>query len=163
MLRQSKQKDKPGCAGLEKIGFPKPLQPAARPCSAAATFIPRVLPRTLKRSMRMCVAQAEPPDWALQGETAKQQRRLLPAVHFPAKIIRFRNHAQRKSLLVHHLNKGNRNTVMFSSRSRWTGAWPSPALAGHHQLLTCSSRMSCARSNPGLRSRPELRGFVADW
>lgn len=29
MLRQSKQKDKPGCAGLEKIGFPKPLWPAA--------------------------------------------------------------------------------------------------------------------------------------
>lgn len=76
--------------------------------------------------------------------------------HFSVKIIHLRNHAQRKSLLVHHHNKGNMDAVMVSSTSRWTGAWPSPALAGHHQLLARSSTISCARSNPGLRSCPEL-------
>jgi len=52
------QAEKPGYASLEKIWFPKPLQSAAWPCSAAATFSPRVLPRTLKRPVSMCVSQA---------------------------------------------------------------------------------------------------------
>lgn len=72
MLRQSKWKDKPGCAGLEKIGFPKPVRPAAWPCGTAATLQPSCAPRdSLNQPMSTRVSQAvaEPP-----AEPCKEQQ-----------------------------------------------------------------------------------------
>lgn len=48
----------------------------------------------------------------------------------------------------------------FFSASRWRGARPAPALAGHHQLSSCHGTRR-AGSKPGLRSRLEMCWFAA--
>lgn len=163
--RQSKWKDEPGRAVWGKTAFPKPLQPAAWPRSTAAAASPCVLPRTLNHEhtcpnlwlshpAKLC-RELQPSGKTVPPSSAKGQR-------FPANITRLRKHAQRKPLLVHHLDRGNMNAVIFFSASGWSGARPAPALAGHHQLLSCSTTMRRTRSKPGLRSHLEMCWFAAE-
>lgn len=165
--RQSKWKDEPGRAVWGKTAFSKPLQPAAWPWSTAAAASPCVLPRTLNHEHTFVPTCR----WATQPSSAESSSQVAKTVppssakgqRFPANITRLRKHAQRKPLLVHHLDRGNMNAaVIFFSASGWSGAKPAPALAGHHQLLSCSTTMRCTRSKPGLRSHLEMCWFAAE-